>query len=206
MRKETMKRLNKRMLLLLAATAMAFPAVQSPAVTTSLTATATFLAAITLTPTTMQFGKIVYSADPSAGTDFARIATDGSLTYGGVMSSGGGTTAVGNVAVTGTYGQSIDVRCAASGVLSNGAGKTINIDIVKVAKESATGNWASANGKDCTGIGNTVLTFNLTSGTDDDIKVGAEIIGTGASSPFVGGAYSTASGGGTNLSIDVIYT
>ncbi len=198
-----MRPVNKKIILALSAAAIAFPIGIGMAVTTNVNATATFLAALILTPSNMQFGKIIYSADPSVAGDFVKIGTNGAELFGGVFSSSGGTVTAGDVAITGTYGYQIDVQCDATAIMSNGAGKVINITAIEVKKESTAG--AFGTGTACAGIGSTVLSWNLTSGTDDQLKVGGQITGVGASSPFAGGAYSTASAGGNDIQINIVY-
>ncbi|MFH1158504.1 MAG: hypothetical protein V1721_06440 [Pseudomonadota bacterium] len=194
---------NKKGLLVLTAALAVFPIGMAVAVTTNLNATAIFLAALGLTPTNMQFGTNVYSGDPSGAADFVKLGTNGARVVGGVFTANGGAVVAGDVTITGTTGNSISVSCDATAVMGNGAGKTINIINIEVAKESAT--FAPGLAAACTGIGNNVLTFNLTSGTDDQLKVGGVITGSGASSPFASGAYSTATGG-NDIQIDIVYT
>lgn len=177
--------------------------VRSEAVTTNIDALVTFVAAITLTPTAMDFGDVMYSSDPSVAGDFVKLGTNGTRSAGGVFTTAGGTVVAGDVAITGTFGVSVSVSCDSTAIMGNGAGKTINIINIEVSKESTTANHGSGNA--CTGIGNNILSFTLTSGTDDQVKVGGQITGTGASSPFATGAYSTATGG-NDIQIDIVYT
>lgn len=198
-----MKLRNKKLLLLLTSLAI-FPAGTVWAVSTNLTATAIFLAAITLTPTAMNFGRNTYAGEPAtAGAGaWVEVSTGGTRTVDGTTFVAlGGTVVAGDVAITGTFGTSLDISCATSGVMTNGT-QSINIGTIKVAKESA----AAGGGVACNGSGTTVLTFNLTSGTDDQLKIGARVTGTGASNPLVGGSFSTGNAGGTHIVVTVVYT
>jgi hypothetical protein len=200
-----MKLQNKNFLLSLFAALLVLPAGGVYAVNTNLTAVGIFLQAITLTPTSMNFGQNTYASEPALGGAGAwvKVDTAGTRTVDGtVFVAAGGTVAAGDVAITGTFGTSIDVSCATSGVMTNAGGKVLNISAIKVAKESA----AAGGGVACNGSGTTVLTFNLTSGTDDQVKIGATVTGTGATNPLVGGSFSTANGGGTPIVVTVVYT
>lgn len=191
---------HKKLLALFAAAAFLFPAAVVTAATTNLQATATFLAAITLTPTDMQFGNITFTTTPGAG-DTATLATDGGIAFAGDFASGGGAVAAGDVAIVGSAGQTLDVSCDSSGVLAqaSGAGR-ISVNQVRIANESA----AAGGGAACQGVGTVVLSFTLTPATDDQLKVGGRIDGATQVS-FAAGDYSTANAGGTSIQVDVVY-
>jgi len=195
---------NKKLLLPLIAALAAFP-VGAQATNTNLDGVGIFLKVITLTPTDMNFGRNLYAAEPAVAGAAAWVKVDTADTRtvdGATFTADGGTVASGDVAITGTLGYSIDVSCDDVATMANATGETIEIITVKVANESA----AAGGGVDCTGTGNTVLTFNLTAGTDDQLKIGATVTGTGASNPLVGGAFSTANAGGDDIVVTVVYT
>ena len=177
-----------------------FPIGVVSAASTSVGATADFLSAITLTPTNMQFGKISFGATPGA-SDTVVLTTAGGITYNGTFSSGGSSTvAAGDVAIGGATGNVLNVSCATSGVLAQAAGSgRITVNAIKVAKESATGSPVT-----CAGTGTTVLSFTLTTTTDDQLKLGGTIDGSTQVS-FAAGSYSTANTGGSAVNVDVVY-
>jgi hypothetical protein len=171
------------------------------AATTTLHVTANFVSNITLTPTDMQFGNISFNGTPGA-SDTVVLTTNNAISYNGVFSTGGaGTVASGDILIGGTFGSTMDISCAVSGTLAQSAGSgRIDVNGVKVANESA----ASGGGVLCGGIGTVVLSFPLTSGTDDQLKVGGKLDG-GTQASFGAGAYSTQNAGGTPIQVDVVY-
>lgn len=192
---------NKKMMVLGALAVLVLPGGVLYAATTNVGATASFLSAITLTPTNMQFGKITFGATPG-GSDTVTLTTANAISYAGTFASGGSSTvAAGDVAITGTAGNVLNVSCSASGVLAQAAGAgRITVNAVKVANESA----AAGGGNACAGTGTTVLTFTLTATTDDQLKLGGVIDGATQVS-FGAGAYSTANSGGSSIQVDVVY-
>ncbi|MEZ0224938.1 MAG: hypothetical protein ACAH83_10315 [Alphaproteobacteria bacterium] len=192
---------NKKILIIAAVAAMVLPGGVLYATTTNVGATATFLSAITLTPTNMQFGKITFGATPG-GSDTVALTTASAISYNGTFASGGSSTvAAGDVAITGTAGNVLNVSCATSGVLAqaSGAGR-ITVNTIKIANESA----AAGGGNACAGTGTTVLSFTLTATTDDQLKLGGVIDGSTQVS-FGSGAYSTSNSGGSSVQVDVVY-
>ena len=178
-----------------------YPVGTSLAVSTNMGATATFLSAITLTPTPMNFGKILFGGAPTSA-DTVTLTTAGAVSFAGSnFSSGGGTVAAGDVAITGTAANVLTVDCSTSGTLaqSPGAGR-IAINSIKVANLSA----AAGGGVACNGIGNSVLTFTLNPGTDDHLRVGGKIDGATTTS-FAAGSYDTGASGGANIIVNISY-
>lgn len=178
---------------------MLVPAGVVYATSTTVPVSATFVSNLTLTPTDMQFGNISFNG--SVGTSTVVLTTDSNITYNGVFSAGGaGTIAAGDVAIGGTIGNVLDVSCTTSGTLAQLSGSgTIDVNGVQVAKESAPGSSFA-----CNGTGSAVLSFALTSGTDDQIKLGGTLDGSTAAS-FGAGSYSTANSGGAGIQVDVVY-
>lgn len=195
-----MKQRFRKFMLLCAAAAIIVPASLVKATSTNLQAQARFLAAIQLTPSDMQFGNVTYGAAPSAG-DTTTLSTDGGISYAGTFTGGGGTIAAGDVAISASPGQRMDVSCNDTGMLAQDAGPgRIAINDVRVANESA----AAGGGSACAGIGTVVLSFTLTPSSDDQIKIGGRIDGA-TQVAFAAGDYSTTNAGGSNILIDVIY-
>lgn len=199
-----MKKASKIKVLLLAAVIalpMLYPVAMVSASTTPIGATATFLSALTLTPTSIKFGKIIFGAAPTAA-DTVTLTTGGGISYAGTFSAqAGGTVAAGDVAITGTPGNVLTVACSTSGTLAqaSGAGR-IAINSIKVANLSA----AAGGGVACAGTGTQVLTFTLTTGTNDHVRVGGKIDG-GTTTSFASGDYDTGNTGGTSINVDINY-
>jgi len=192
---------RKKLVLIAAALATLLPAGAVYATSTYVHASATFISNLVLTPTDMQFGNISFNGTPGA-PDTVVLTTGGAISYNGVFSAGGASTiAAGDVSIAGTVGNVLDVSCTASGTLAQLSGSgAIDVNNVKVANESA----AAGGGSACAGTGSVVLSFALTSGTDDQVKLGGTLDGSTVSS-FASGAYSTANSGGTPIQVDVVY-
>jgi len=176
------------------------------ATSTTMNATANFLAAIVLTPTSLQFGSIVYAGSPTTGSaGRATMTTASGLTYDGAVFSAAptpGTTAAGDIAITASTGNAIQVACSASGLLKNPGGTVgITVNTLKVAKLSAVGGGGVA----CTGSGNNVLSFTYTTGTDDHVKVGGILDASTLTGPLTGELYSTANTGGSAITVVITY-
>lgn len=190
---------------LMVATAMAFPIGVVHATTENIDATATFLAAITLTGSNLVFSKVIYSAAPTVAGDFVRVGTNGAATYGGVFSAGpGAATAAGDVTLTaGTDGETIEVRCDTTATMTDGAGASIDVTGIEAAAENATAAYGGASA--CNGTGGaaaTTLVLNL--GTLDGFKFGGQVDGSTAAA-WAGGSFSTANAGGDDIQVDVVY-
>lgn len=184
-----------------AALAALIPFCAVHAASTPLNATATFVSNLTLTATNdMQFGNISFNG--SVGTSTVVLTTNGGITYNGAFSAGGASTiAAGTVAIGGTAGNMLDVSCDTSGTLAqvSGSGR-IDVNTIMVAKESA----AAGGGFACSGVGTAVLSFPLTAGTDDELKLGGTLDGSTQVS-FGAGSYTTNTSGGTAINVDVVY-
>lgn len=190
---------NTKMMLLASAAVIMIPAGVSMAATTSIDATASFLAAIALAnEVDMDFGNIEFAAAPGAG-DTATMDTAGNIAYAGNF-SGPATGTPGSVDVTGgTDGNVLEIECSSSATLSDGAGASIDLVSIQVQPE---GGAAAA----CQGAGTpaATMTLDIGGGTADQFTFGGQLDGSTAAS-FVGGSYSTANAGGTNITIDVNY-
>ena len=190
---------NNKLLVLAALGAMMFPAGVIHATQTNMGGTATFLGAISLTPTNIQWGKVTYAAAPGA-SDTATVNPDDSTAYAGTFAYGGGTVAAGFVDVSGTNGNVMTASCGTSGTLANAAGTTtIAFNQVKIAKESTRGTAVS-----CSGVGTSVLTFTL-GASDDRVYVGGRIIGPSAGAAWAGGAFSTGNTNGVPVVVEILY-
>ena len=193
---------NRKFMMLAAAAAIALPVGLVSAATTNLHATANFRAAITLTPTAMNFSAVDFSAAPGAG-DTISLGSNGSIAYAGVFSAGtGAAPSAGNVNVTtGSSGLVVEVRCNATGTLANAAGTSlIPLNSVQVA---ATTGVAFGSAAACAGSGAAAAATTLTLDGTDDFKFGARIAGP-ATGTF-GGAYSTSNTNGVPVVVNVTY-
>lgn len=193
---------RRQLLVLMTVAAIMLPATVVMAISASMSSNARVRTAITLTPTAMQIGTVSFSANPSGASDFVKLGTDGSRTFGGVFSAGGGTVNAGDVLITGSYGQVLDVACSATARMTTGAAPRIDITGIEVAAENSTGAYGTKTA--CTGIGNNVMSFTLTLTTNDNLKVGGKVDGATAAS-WTSGTYSTSSAGGTNISVNITY-
>lgn len=194
---------NKRIAILAGAAAIALPVTMATAASTNVDATALFRAAISLTPTAMDFSNVDYSAAPAVAGDNVQLGTDSSAAYNGVFSAGtGATPAAGTVAVTtGSAGLAVDVSCDATATMGDGGGNTIGVTSIEVIDaDNAT---AYGGGNACAGIGVTAMSYTLGSGTDT-FNFGGQIDGSTVGGVFSGGAYSTATGG-DDIQVDVVY-
>lgn len=195
---------NKKFLMLASAAIIALPVTVVHATTTNMDATATFLTAITLTPTTMDFGGISYTT--AVAGDTASLGTDSTIGYAGTWAAGGGTPAAGTVQVTaGTDGQTVEVSCDTTAQMGDGGGNTIDVVSLEVVSETA-GPGAFGTGIACAGIGtpSTTMVLDVSGGTADMFYFGGQIDGSTASVGFAGGAFSTATGG-NDIQVDVVY-
>lgn len=194
---------NKKILYLSAVAAIALPVSMATAASTNVDATAFFRAAITLTPTAMNFSNIDYSAAPTVAGDNVQLGTNSSISYNGVFSAGASPSpAAGTVAVaTGTAGLIVDVSCDATAAMDDGSGNEItvnNIEVIDIDNAAAYGG-----GNACAGTGTVSQSYTLGSGTDT-FAFGGQIDGSTVSGTFSGGAYSTATGG-DDIQVDVVY-
>jgi len=188
--------------LLMGALALIIPASGAIAATTTIEATAQFLNAIVLgNEVDMDFDLIEFSAAP-AGGDTASLGTNGNIAYAGNF-TGAGTGIAGEVEVTtGTVGQVVEIFCDSSGVLTDGAGASINVTNIEVdfGAGSAFGGGAACNGV----AGAAADTLTLAGGGADVVLFGGRLDGATAAA-FVAGNYSTANAGGDNIQVDVFY-
>lgn len=194
---------NKKLMMLATAAIIALPVGVVSAATTNINATASFISAITLSGTNMNFGTITYAAAPGGG-DTVSLGTNSAAIYAGTFTAGGGTPAAGDVTVTaGTNGQTLEVRCDTSAVMTRTGGGSINVTNIEVRTEAATG--AFGTGSACAGIGGAAATtMVLNIGTLDSFKFGGRIDGSTAVA-FVAGSYSTANAGGNDIEVAVVY-
>lgn len=194
---------KKKVMMLAALGVVALP-VTVNAVTTQIDVAASFRQAIAVAATDMDFtssGTDIQYTTMGAG-DTAQMGSDGNIVYGGTL-SGPATGTPGVVSITsGTDGETVQVTCDATATLGNGAGESIGVNI-RVDAEGAEGTYAASNA--CNGVAGAAATsLTLTAGGTDSFVFAGEIDGSTASAGFVGGAYSTTTGG-TNVNVDVSY-
>lgn len=194
---------NKKLMMLATAAVIALPVGVVSAATTNINATASFISAITLSGTNMNFGTVSYAAAPGAG-DTVSLGTNNAATFAGTFTSGGGTPTAGDVTVTaGSNGLTLEVRCDATATMTRTGGGQIGITGIEVRTEAATGAYGT--GSACNGIaGAAATTMVLNIGTLDSFKFGGRIDGSTAVA-FVAGSYSTANAGGNDIEVAVVY-
>jgi len=196
---------KKNKLLALAATvAVILPISTASAVTLNIDAVATFLSAITLgNAVNMDFGTVAFSGAPTVLADQANLGTDGSISYGGVL-SGSPTGTPGSIEVTaGTDTNVVEVFCDATASMERVGGGVMgitSIEVVPIGSEGAFGTGNACNGTG--GVAATTLTLGALA--SDTFVFGGRIDGSTAAA-FVAGDYSTAFAGGTNIKINVFY-
>ncbi|GEM_PF-5657033 len=194
-----MKIFNKKTLGL-AAIALALP-MTVMAASTTIEATASFREAITLGgEVDMAFGQVDYSGTPGAG-DTVTMDLSGNLTSAGNF-TGAATGTAGSVDIqTGTDGLTIEVQCDTTATLTDAAGsESIQVNNISVGTIDNLGSPSA-----CAGTGSAAMTFALSAGTNDTLKLGGVLDGNTASAGFGGGAYSTANTSGDNIEVVVIY-
>lgn len=171
------------------------------AVTVQVHANANFRAALTLSKIAdMEFNTIETAAAPAAG-DLANLGTDDAITYAANF-SGAGTGTAGEVDITtGTDGATIDVFCETSGILTNGATSSIQVNNVEVVMETGV---ATGTGTACAGLATAALSPVLNLTTNNTVLMGGRIDGATAAG-FVNAAHSTTLAGGDPVQLDVQY-
>lgn len=198
-----MKNMKQKVLMMATVALIALPVSLATAASTNLHGKALFRIALTLSNTDMDFSKIDYSAAPAVG-DTVTLATNNAETFaGGKFSAGtGAAPAAGTVTVTaGTVGQTVEISCTTTGVLSN-AGNTSTIGIDNTEVTTGAGG-AAGTGTACAGVGVTPATKVLAG--SDVFKFGGRINGATQTGVFSGGAYDTSNAGGTNMIVQVVY-
>lgn len=186
----------------MAAVAVALP-MTVMAATTSLDVTTNFLQAITLgNEVNMDFGDIEYTTTTLTAADIVTLSPDNSMVAAGAFSSAATGTAGSVDVLTGQNGETLDVFCDATATMTDGASGSIDVTNIVVAAEDNLAVTSACNGVG--GAATAAMSFVLNVGTLDTIAVGGTIDGATAAS-FAGGAYSTASAGGDNIQIDIVY-
>jgi hypothetical protein len=171
---------------------------------TEIEAAVTFLTTITLgNEQDMDFGTVEFSAQPTGASDFVTLGTDGSRNCESAFSCPATNGTPGSVEITaGSNGQVVQVQCSASALLaSNDGSVTIGIDAIQVDDLDNAGAFSTGN---CSGIGNSAMTYELGSGTDT-LVFGGRISGAFLTGTLTDGVYSTENPNGENIQIEVIY-
>lgn len=197
-----MKLFSKKIAGVAAVAAVALPAA-TYAASTNVDATATFLTAITLSPVTMAFGNIEFSA--AGAGDTASMGTNGAIVYGGNF-SGSGTGTAGAVDITaGSEGSTVEVRCDASATLTDGAGASIDLVSIEVVAEGSEGAFGTGSACVNTSTVSTTMVLDIvTTGAADRFSLGGQLDGSTVAA-FTSGSYSTANAGGDDIQVDIFY-
>jgi len=204
-----MRKTQKLKLMILASAAMvAIPVVAAMAASTSVTVTANFRKAISVTSgTDLNFSKIDYSSNAVTASDYVTVGTNSSVTYAGGNFAGGSgaVTTAGDVQVVTGDPLAVWVECSTTATLANGS-NTIQATGIEVTTVGGATTYGSGNA--CLGAGSPAMGFTLVGGgaAADHIKVGGKLDGSTASGgTIVSGAYSTANAGGSPVIVDIYY-
>ncbi|MFH1158503.1 MAG: DUF4402 domain-containing protein [Pseudomonadota bacterium] len=194
-----MKFYSKKFLLMATAMAVSLPVTAVVAATTNFDALASFASALTLdTEVPMDFANWYYGHAPGAGDTIA-LGTDASVTPSANFSTNGGVPVAGSVSVHGVAAFPIEVTCSATATLAEAGGGTI--DAVEIEVTDTAGGAAFGTGDACDPV--TPVVYNLVAG-EAVLKFGGKLDGATAAG-FVTGAYSTATLGGSDIQVDVVY-
>ena len=193
---------HKKLTLALAAVGVVALPLSVNAASTTLQATATFLTAITLNATDMNFGNAELSGNAGSG-DTIVMDTTGARTCNGNFSCTGNGTA-GDVQITaGSDGNTVQVYCSANATLSDGT-NTIQVNTITVNDE-LNGGVGTCDG--LSGSGGSVQSSMVlnTSGSADQFKFGGTIDGGVVSGTVGAGTYNTSNSGGSAITVEVFY-
>jgi len=100
----------------------------------------------------------------------------------------------GSVEIEGQVGSTVNIACTASATMTNANGDSIVISSVQITTPGGTA-------QSCSGIGNAISTFNLTSGVDT-VTVGGSLNLTAAPAE---GVYSSSNNNGVPIRISALY-
>ncbi len=190
---------HKKLTLALAAIGVVALPLTVNAASTTLNATATFLTAITLTSTDMDFGTIEVTTPVGSG-DTVVMDTAGARTCNGQFTCTGNGTA-GVVTVNTASNNALDVYCSATAILSDGT-NTIQVNNITVAAEFG-GSSGTCDGVSGTGTAQATMTY--ASGSADEFFFGGTIDGNITTGTFGPGTYNTTNGGGSPITVEVFY-
>lgn len=145
----------------------------------------------------MDFGLIEVAG---TGNSRAELGTDGSVIYTAQF-SGTGTGVPGSTVISGTTGLIVEIGCTKTGSLEEAGGDSILLRDVGVTM--GNGNETSFAGlNSCRGLNKVEITHTLTGvSTQDTLKIGGALRG----SINTYNTYSSATGGGTPVTIRVLY-
>lgn len=158
--------------------------------------TATLREAVTVTTATdVAFGNVDVNL---AGTGSLTLNPDGSFTTSGtgITSSGSGTVSAGQINLTGSNGINIDVSCSAATVANSG-GET-------VSTPTTISLTASATGTACNGVGTSVVTASLTTGSTS-LFMGAALDIANMGSVTTTGVFATTNTNGVASTVQATY-
>lgn len=143
-------------------------------------ALASFRVVLTLTQAqAMDFapGSDIEFSGTVSNTDVLTLATNGDLAESGVFYDLPGATAnAGELTITGTPGEIVDIGCKALVTLTNGSAHDIEVSDIRMSTATSGVNLAS--GVACTGEANTVASLTL-DGTDHVLLGGSIIADSG---------------------------
>jgi len=177
---------------------------QSQAATQDVDASITTRSALSITKNSdMDFGQVDYTGAHS-GT--ITLGTDGSIaaTGTGLTTSGGSPTA-GDLSVTGDGASLINITCETSGILEAAGGDQLTLQNTEISVNTGGAGTTFGLGTACAGIGSGAVAADLSANPTTEVLIGGEIDATGVGAIAESGAYSTTTGGGNPVTVDVVY-
>ncbi len=144
----------------------------------------------------MSFGTVEYSASANGSI---QLATDGSVSTTGSGYTASGSPQAASIAISATAGQDVAISCETSATMEESGGAQLTVENTEVSTGSTT---SFGNGTECAGLGSSPEIYTMGS-DDDNVYVGGEIDGT--TPPSTAGSYSTSTGAGDSLQVQVVY-
>lgn len=187
-------------------------ALQAFAATDTITASARFRTAISLTHSadinfTPNVGDYIDVLGTPGGGDYAKVGTNGSVTYTGTGFSGVSSGTAGHIVIHGDGASTMVIKCSASAIISDNATNEnlLDLDQVKV-RLNATSVYGTGDTACAGTAGGDPATLTPTSGTTDDLYIGARLVGTPNSGTIVNGStYTTGGTNGAPITVSVVY-
>ncbi len=169
---------------------------------------ATFRAGVSLNQTVeMDFTPgstfIDYLGGAVSGTDFARLATNGTVDFVGTQLLGNTSGNAALVAISGDGASTVNISCTPNAIIANSGGaRLIEVSALQISVSSGKA-WGSADDQ-CAGLGTSPLALTLNGvGTNDRVYVGGRI--TGATADFSNESFDTTQTNGVPAQLRVVY-
>ena len=166
---------------------------------------ATFRAGIALNQTAeMDFTPgstfVDYLGGAVSGTDFARLATNGTVDYVGTQLLGNTSGQAGLVAISGDGASTVNISCSPNAVISDG---TRLIEISQMQISTDTGKAWAAPDDTCAGLGTSPLAYTLVGTASDRVRIGGRL--TGSAADFRNDDFDSTQASGVPAQLRVVY-